>query len=942
MAGRAPQSAEFIAEAKEHLADVCDHLLRCERATGDAARTTVEGLLRAVHSVKGGAGFFGFSTIETVAHRMESLLERMQTGEIARDGQTVDVLLAATDRIGALLDDADHSNEADVATLLARLDVIQTPHMLIPSDDVVEDSADEPGAAKSSIVELQLDLLRCEAAGLSPLMLLERLAQLGEIVAGRIVPASSTLAAWSPQDPVVWEVQLRTSLDKMECLRRLDLPSLAPEQTPTEAAQTAADIPALEESEITAKPAVDRGGTMRVPVGLADQLMNLAGELVLVRNQSRQVAETSQPLPAAVMQRLDAVTRAFQDTILQTRMQPVGVLFNKFPRLVRDLARQLGKQLELRIEGAEVELDKTILDAISDPLTHLVRNACDHGVESPNERVEHGKSAVGRVTLSAQRMGDEIRIAVSDDGAGIDSAAVRQQAIKQGHRTEQSLAQLSDSDVLALVLLPGLSTAETVSEVSGRGVGMDVVKSNLAQLGGAIEIESAVGQGTTFTLRLPLTLAIIPSVLVTAAGRRYAIPQKDLEELVYVGPVQSRARIEQGPEQDFARLRDRLLPLVNLAHLLRTLQGERPELQHEGASSDTPSLFAVVKSGARRFALVVDSVLSSEEIVVKPMHPRLRGLKVFSGATILGDGHVALILDPAGVAATAQLRFGSDSAASRHDQAAKKQETQAVLLLRTAAGDTFGVPVFQVRRLAMVRRAGFEQLSSGCFLAIDGLPTRLISIDGRDVSTDGAEIAFALLPRDVARAEAIVVDEVLGTELVDLRRLSPLPDQPHALGVAQLRGRTTPVVDLYRVLGDELAETASQSAAMRKILLVDDTQFFREVVGGYLESAGYEVAKAEQGAAALERLRIEAYDLIISDLEMPVMDGWTLAKEVRALGYGSHQLGLLALSTLSAEQAEASALASGFDAYEVKLDRATLLATVASLLAKHVVQEAKR
>ena len=664
---------------------------------------------------------------------------------------------------------------------------------------------------------------------------------------------------------------------------------------------------------------------------------------MLVRNQSRQVAESNQQLPAAVMQRLDSVTRAFQDTILQTRMQPVGVLFNKFPRLVRDLARQLGKQLELRIEGAEVELDKTILDAISDPLTHLVRNACDHGVESPGERMKHGKAAVGRVTLSAHRLGDEIRIAVSDDGAGIDSAAVRKQAIKQGHRTEQSLAQLSGSDVLALVLLPGLSTAETVSEVSGRGVGMDVVKSNLAQLGGTIEIESALGQGTTFTLRLPLTLAIIPSLLVTAAGRRYAIPQKDLEELVYVGPGQSRARIERGPEQDFARLRDRLLPLVNLAQLLRKLQGDRADDQVDTTSPDSPSLFAVVKSGARRFALVIDSVLSSEEIVVKPMHSRLRGLKVFSGATILGDGHVALILDPAGVATTAQLRFGSDSAASRHDHSAEKQETQAVLLLRTASGDSYGVPVFQVRRLAMLRRAGFERLSSGCFLAIDGRPTRLISIDGRDVSQDGAEFAFALLPRDVVRAEAVVVDEVLGTELVDLRRLSPLPDQPHALGIAQLRGRTTPVVDLYRLLGNEQMETMSaRPAAKKRILLVDDTQFFREVVGGYLESAGYEVAKAEHGAAALERLASESFDLIVSDLEMPVVDGWTLAKEVRGGSSQQQQLAMLALSTLSAEQAEASALASGFDAFQVKLDRATLLATVASLLAKNRVQGVQR
>ena len=264
----------------------------------------------------------------------------------------------------------------------------------------------------------------------------------------------------------------------------------------------------------------DRSTTIRIPVVLADRLMNLAGELVLVRNQSRRFADARQALPASVVQRFDAVTTDFQETVLQTRMQSIGNLFNKFPRLVRDLARQLGKQIELHIGGAEVEIDKTILDAISDPLTHLVRNACDHGVELAEVRTGQGKSPMARIDLTARHAGDQICITVSDDGRGIDREAVRRQAVKQGIRTPDELARSSDRDLLALILMPGFSTAAKVTDVSGRGVGMDVVKTNLAQLGGSIEIDSTPGQGTKFTLHLPLTVAIIPGLVIEASGQR--------------------------------------------------------------------------------------------------------------------------------------------------------------------------------------------------------------------------------------------------------------------------------------------------------------------------------------------------------------------------------------------------------------------------------------
>ena len=348
---------------------------------------------------------------------------------------------------------------------------------------------------------------------------------------------------------------------------------------------------------------------------------SLSGELVLVRNQTRRFAEANQPLPASVVQRFDAVTSDFQETVLQTRMQPVGNLFNKFPRLVRDLARQLGKQIELQMSGAEVELDKAILDAISDPLIHLVRNACDHGIETPELREAQGKPVTGRIRLVACHAGDQICLRVEDDGRGVDREAVTRQLLKQGLRTPEQLARLNDRDLIALILLPGFSTAAQVTDVSGRGVGTDVVRTNLAQLGGTVEIESQVGRGTTFTLRLPLTLAIIPALLISSSGHVYAIPQKDVEELVSVDAEQTRARIEWTKDQELVRLRGRLLPLVRLSQVLNIAGKPAPltsaadaEPHAAGqASNSEPLLVAIVRAGSRRFALAIHRVLASED-----------------------------------------------------------------------------------------------------------------------------------------------------------------------------------------------------------------------------------------------------------------------------------------------------------------------------------------
>ncbi len=677
----APQTGEFIAEAKEHLAEVCDQLLRMESSSGKATRDRIEQMLRAVHSVKGGAGFFGLRNIEQIAHRMETALEAVLAGTLRHDSHSVDVLLAASDRMAALLDDVDRSDTVDVSDITGRLGGLlvndSSPRPQSQLESLLAD--DQPRATGGALVAaaaevrpaslhrfpISIDLSACHAAGISPMAVVELVRQLGEILAGSIDAPEVDLEQSPPVGPVIWHATIASGLDAVEFARRLAVPLRVaatdkplPDTAASDVGGTA--VPGeVADSPVPAgsSGAVDRSTTIRIPVSLADRLMNLAGELVLVRNQSRRFADSHQPLPASVVQRFDAVTTEFQETVLQTRMQPIGNLFNKFPRLVRDLARQLGKQIELHVSGAEVELDKTILDAISDPLTHLVRNACDHGVERPEQREGQGKSPTARIELTARHAGDQICITVADDGRGIDREAVRRQAVKQGIRTPDELSRLNDWELLALILMPGFSTAAHVTDVSGRGVGMDVVKTNLARLGGSVEIDSMAGQGTTFTLRLPLTLAIIPGLLVAAAGQRYVIPQKDLEELVCVDAEQTRVRIEWTKNQELVRLRGRLLPLLRLSRILQAGARGRRSIRLPPPLPRSPQIFAVIKAGSRRYGLVIDSVLSNEEIVVKPLHGRLRGLAIYSGATILGDGSVALILNAEGIADSLSSTF---------------------------------------------------------------------------------------------------------------------------------------------------------------------------------------------------------------------------------------------------------------------------------------------
>jgi two-component system chemotaxis sensor kinase CheA len=945
MSASRPLIYEFVGEAKEHLANVSDDLLALEQGKDESSRYRIDRLFRALHSVKGGAGFFGCRRIEELAHLMETVFERMREGTVAVEPVAIDALLAGADRILTLLDDVERSNDADVSPLLDRLrrfvpeeTTAPAPTLPVPATppasvalSLSEEMRSARPAGHDFVYRVRVDLAECHRRqGQAPVAVVRRLQEAGTILDARLDVPGGDLFIGLPAGPVWFDAVVAAALLPERFRTALGLAGaevVVIESPAAVVSQPPAPVP------VTAPRAPERPGSIRIPVPLVDRMMTLAGELVLVRNQAVRAVAPGDAALGAIAQRLDAVTSELQDAAMRMRMQPVGNLFGKFPRMVRDLARQLGKQIELDVSGTEVELDKTILEGLSDPLTHLVRNACDHGIEPPAQRRGAGKPEEGRIALGARHLGGRIVIEVRDDGRGIDPPAIRRKALEQGLRAPADLARLGDHEILSLILLPGFSTAREVTDVSGRGVGMDVVKTNLEQLGGTLEIDSAPGRGTAFTLHLPLTLAIIPCLLVSAGGETYAISQKDVEELVCLDPAQSQARIEVAHDQEVVRLRGRLLPLVRLTEVLHgSADGD------ERSSPSTPLYFAVLKVGSRRFGLVLDGILNTEEIVVKPLHPALKPLTIYSGATVLGDGRAALILSAEGIARHAGVSWEVPPRPGPADGEAARGESQTVLLFRYGPQEQFAVPLAMIRRIEMVPAARLERVGDRELVAVEGVPTPVLRLDSvLSVSAcPDRPVMLLLLPKNLRRPLGVLLSEIIDTETVALDLSDDAYRADGLVGSAMVRGRLTLFLDVYR-----LADLVSRPelpppppavpARRRRILLVEDTQFFRHLVRGHLEGEGYEVVTAVHGAEGLERLREETFDLVVSDIEMPVMDGWAFARAVRESGAG---LPLLALTTLNSAADRERALACGFSGYEVKIDRERFLGAVAGLLGK--------
>src|SRR6266853_1773429 len=687
---------EFLIESYENLDRLDRDLVMLEKSPND--REILASVFRTIHTIKGTSGFLAFNKLGAVAHVVESLLGRLRDGQLALDGEITTALLTMVDAVRQMLTSIETSGlegERDDSALISELTRLQRAEA--PDKGRAQESGkSKVAAAAAGPGALSTDAsVKVASSGLS--------SKHGNIEAVTVAAEAGKAAA---AGTMMEEDATGALEDAKKDARKV-------EQPPPRPAEANEGQPAQQGAR--AQSAGD--STIRLDVSLLDHLMNLVGELVLARNQILQCANsTEESTLLAASQRLNLITTELQGGVMKTRMQPIGNIWGKLPRSVRDLALDCGKQVRVEMEGKETELDKTLIEAIKDPLTHLVRNSVDHGIERPEVRQAAGKNPEGLLSLRAFHEGGQVNIEITDDGAGLDQERIRNKALEKGLVTADQAGRMTEREIVNLILLPGFSTAEKLTKVSGRGVGMDVVKTHIERIGGTIDVQSKTGKGVMVRMKIPLTLAIIPALIVTSAGERYAIPQVSLLELVGLDGDQSTKGIETIHGAPVYRLRGRLLPLVHLKTALH-LEDATKEVGSSAArdaalknsittaSGSKRINIVVLEADGRQFGLVVDEINDTEEIVVKPLSKHLTDISVYARATLMGDGKVALIMDVLGLAQSSSIL--SEGREHGLTQEAAAQETaesgkQKLVLFTGLAGARMAVPLNLLARLENV------------------------------------------------------------------------------------------------------------------------------------------------------------------------------------------------------------------------------------------------
>ena len=662
--------------------------------------------------------------------------------------------------------------------------------------------------------------------------------------------------------------------------------------------------------------------SIRVTVDTLDQLMTTVSELVLTRNQLLEIVRRHEDSDFKVpLQRLSNVTAELQEGVMKTRMQPIGNAWQKLPRIVRDLSAELGKQIELEMNGADTELDRQVLEMVKDPLTHLVRNCADHGIESTAERLAAGKPLKGTIRLTACHQGGHIIIEIADDGRGLDVERIRAKAIEQGFASAAEIAAKSEAEICNLIFTPGFSTAAKITSISGRGVGMDVVRANMEQIGGTVDLKSEPGAGTTFTIKIPLTLAIVSALIVEAGGERFAIPQLSVLELVRAANSGDH-RIERIKETPVLRLRNKLLPLVGL----------KETLQLDGTKSDK-GFVVVAQVGNQIFGIVVDGVLHTEEIVIKPLSSKLRHIAVFSGTTILGDGTVIMIIDPNGVAQSLGRVTPVVSAdeVELDDGGATDEDLTSLLVFRAGSQQPRAVLLSLVSRLEEIDCRQIEISDGRHLLQYRDQLMPLLRIDPQTaIKPEGAQPILVF--SDHGRSMGLVVDEIV--DIVEQRLdIEVASDRPGVLGFAVVKGSATEIVDIGHFLPQAFADwfhwrDARSIARARRVLLVDDSAFFRDLLAPLIKAAGYQVIAVGSAAQALDTIKSgPPFDIVVTDIEMPEMDGFEFAAALRE-NPSTSAVPVIALSAMVSAEAIQRGRGVGFHDFVAKFDRSGLIAAI--------------
>ena len=1025
----------YVEESREHLETIESDLLEIERRGKDIDEELVNKVFRAAHSIKGGGGFLGLKNIKKLAHKIENVLDMMRNYQMVPSPDIVNTVLAAFDYLGEMFGNALNSNEMDIADHVVALEGLAGSNLAPEEKESVhketeihhpqgktiftvrEFDINQARKGGKNIYIFEYDLIRdVHRQDKTPFDIMKQLEDVGMILDINIgVAAVGDLDSEeiSPRIPMYVLYSSIIEPDMIGTMMAFDndriqfIPNEAaepvseamPEEKLKEKPTTATQIkkePArkksVKETKI-AKPAGGQAESLRVPVSVLDQLMNRAGELVLARNQLMQsISSKDIQTMTAAGQRIDMVTSELQEAIMLTRMQPVGNIFNKFPRVVRDLALDLGKDMELKLEGRDVELDKTMLEGLGDPLTHLVRNSADHGIEMPDERKRKGKPVTGEILLRAFHESGHVIIEIVDNGKGLDPEKLSEKAISKGFITEEQSRAMSEKEKVNLIMLPGFSTSENVTDVSGRGVGMDVVKTNLDKLGGHVEIISEPDVGTTIRIKLPLTLAIIPSLLASSCGERFALPQVNVGELLRIPVAEVREKIEKIGDADVLILRGELIPLLQLDNVLGLRQtyydpksGEFLPDRRRGLvdkrlpAPDTPEPdketdeeaavqekqddnalerrkrrvndvnIIVLHAGPFKYGLVVDAIYDTVEIVVKPLGRHLKKCGVYVGATIMGDGHVALILDVSGLARKAELRSIAETELEQRIAAEKKAKIegatrQILLLFRNGPEEYCAVPLHMVVRVAQIKASDIELIGGKKVIQYRGgaLPVyaleEVANVEMLPERKDLAIILFVVSGHDVG----LLVVPPLDIQELDLVLDDQTLRQCGISGSTIIQGRTTLMVDIFsmmQALNPDWFEDRPRAAIPaakpgpgkdagtgKPILLVEDSPFFRAQVKQFIEDKGFVVVEAEDGEVAWKYLneRPDEIGLVLTDLEMPNMDGFELTRHIKNDERFVH-LTVIALTSLAGKEDVAKGREVGIDDYQIKLDKERLM-----------------
>jgi len=991
---------EFLTETTENLAVIDVELVKFEQDPQDEA--ILGNIFRLVHTIKGTCGFLGLPRLESVAHAGENILGKFRDGVLPVTPEAVTLILKCIDCIRDLLGDLEETGEepdGEDTELIAELNAMADGKAAAPAAAPAPAPAPEAGAPSANqfgapvAAELLAEVEAAQADGVAAASDSQMQAEAEAESAAEGADAGPADAPSANQfgAPVAAELLAEVEAAEAAGVQAASADQLAAEmETERAAEQAAAPAPAAEPEEPVEAPAAqvpakadkkaapakkEKGeakesavaqSSIRVHVDVLEDLMTLVSELVLTRNQLLQMVRGMDDNEFTVpLQRLSHITSDLQEGVMKTRMQPIGNAWAKLPRIVRDLSVESGKQIELTMLGAETELDRQVLDLIKDPLTHMVRNSADHGLEMPNERAEVGKPEKGSIVLNAYHEGGHIIIEIRDDGKGLSMDRIRGKVVENGVASESEMEDMSDQQIQQFIFAAGFSTAEKVTSVSGRGVGMDVVRTNIEKIGGTIELISIEGKGTTFTIKIPLTLAIVSALIVECARERFAIPQISVLELVRAS-AHSEYSIEMINESPVLRLRNRLLPLVTLRNLLK-LKSPAPKLLEadtedaadadaDDAEAPTTSVkdenaplaagdevfIVVTQVGANTFGIIVDRVFDTEEIVVKPVAPILRDIPFYSGNTILGDGSVIMILDPNGIV-SAVGKLDAEAAADKGDRAVASHADQktSMLVFRAGGAELKAVPLALIARLEEVNMADVESSHGEMMIQYRGQLMPLVPFDQmHQWKTEGRQPILVFTDND--RSMGLVVDEIVDI-VEDQLKIELTADVAGLIGSGVIDGKATDIIDagyfLTQAFSDWFgsAEEASLDAPeTKRVLLIDDSPFFRNLLSPLLSVAGWQVTTVESASDALAmRDNGMKFDAIISDIEMPEMDGFELAKEIR----GDARWGgvpLVALSGHASEEDFQKGRDAGFNDYVAKFDREALVTSLAQTVAMAV------